>query len=249
VTEGTTLWGLLIQPAIGLHFPRFALFILIALPLEIFCDLRSRCFACSFSTIFLQLLIGVSATGAFYLLFTTFYPPGERIHMPPWFYPATVSMLLLIIVTFSIGVRNELRRGRRVTSGLRVATFMVTVAFAITAIQTPLALNRALEKAEEVNRNTGTAGVPPASLQREDETRGIGNSKLSRVSLPTPSSLKPRRDRGRPARFFATGGRSPRDRQFETLTSFATNPIVDLTPPGPRASRPHLCNGRTKPAG
>lgn len=70
--EATTLSDLLIRPAIGLHFARFAPFILIALPIEIFCDLRSRCFACSFATIFLQLLTGVSATGASYFFYTTF---------------------------------------------------------------------------------------------------------------------------------------------------------------------------------
>ena len=166
VTEGITLWGLLTQPAIGLHFPRFALFILIALPLEIFCDLRSRCFACSFSTIFLQLLIGVLATVAFYSLCTIAYLPGERLQTPPWYYSATVLALLLVSVAFSFGIRNELRRGRRATSALRVATFSVTVVFAITAILTPLALNRALEKVEEVNRPTGTvpATVPATVL-------------------------------------------------------------------------------------
>lgn len=152
-TEVATLWNLLTQPAIGLHFRRFALFILIALPVEIFCDMRSRCFACSFSTIFLILLIGVSATVASYSLHTTFYQPGERMHPPAWFYPATITPLLLTAVTFSLGIRNQIKQCQRLTSVLRCVTFSLTVFFAITAIMTPVEVNRALEKMETKKQN------------------------------------------------------------------------------------------------
>ena len=151
--EATTLWDLLIRPTIGLHFARFALFLLIALPIEIFCDLRSRCFACSFTTIFLQLLIGVSATVSSYFFYTTFYLPGERMYPPAWFYPMTITVLLLAIVTFSIGIWREVRRCQRLTCALRGVTFSLTVFFAITAMMTPIELNRALDKMETEKQN------------------------------------------------------------------------------------------------
>lgn len=151
--EVTTLWGLLIRPAIGLHLARFALFILIALPIEIFCDLKSRCFACSFTTIFLQLLIGVSVTVASYFFYTTFYLPGERMTPPAWYYPMTFTVVLFAIIIFSIGLWSELRRGQRFTSVLRGVTFSLTVFFAITAIMTPFELNRAIEKRETEKQN------------------------------------------------------------------------------------------------
>lgn len=151
--EATTLWDLLIRPTIGLHFARFALFILIALPVEIFCDMRSRCLACSFTTILLQLLIGVSATVGSYFLYTLDFPPGERLHPPSWFYPAAVVTLLLAIVTFSCGIRSELKQCRRLTSALRGVTFSMTVFFAITAMMTPFELNQALDKMETEEQN------------------------------------------------------------------------------------------------
>ncbi len=151
--EATTLWDLLIRPTIGLHFPRFAIFILIALPIEIFCNRRSRRFAPSFSTICLQVLIGVSATAGSYFLYTTDFPPGERLHPASWFYPAAVSALLFAVVTFSVGIWTELRRCQRLTSALRAVTFSLTVFFAITALMTPSEINRALDKMETEKQN------------------------------------------------------------------------------------------------
>lgn len=151
--KANTLWDLLIRPTIGLHFARFAIFILIALPIEIFCNRRSRRFAPSFSTICLQVLIGVSATAGSYFLYTTDFPPGERLLPPSWFYPAAVVALLLAVVTFSVGICSELRRHQRLTSALRGVIFSLTVFFAITALMTPIEINRALDKMETENQN------------------------------------------------------------------------------------------------
>lgn len=146
LTNGTTLWELLVRPTIGLHFARFALFLLIALPIEIFCELRSRCFTCSFTTICLQLLTGVPATVASYFFYTTYYLPGERMTPPVWYYPAAFAVIGLAIVVFSIGIRGELGKSQRLTSFLRSVTFSLTVYFAITAVMAPLEANRELQR-------------------------------------------------------------------------------------------------------
>ena len=155
VIEGTTLWSSLIQPAIGFHFPRFALFIVVAIPFELFCDMRSRCVACSFTTIFLQLLVGISAAVASYYFYTTYYAYGERMRPPFWYFPLTASVLLLSVASFSIGVWSQLRDRQIVTVAFRCLIFSLTVFFAITLIMTPLEVNRALEKSE-ITRSTGT---------------------------------------------------------------------------------------------
>ncbi len=151
--EGTTLWSSLIQPTIGLHFPRFALFILVAIPVEIFCEMRSRCFACSFTTIFLQLLVGISATVGSYYFHTTYYDFGERLRPPSWYYPLTAFVLLLAFVPFAIGIRSQLGRRQFLICGLRCVTFSLTVFFATTAMTTPFQVNRALEKIETEKQN------------------------------------------------------------------------------------------------
>lgn len=162
VPEATTLWSKLVQPTIGLHFPRFALFILFALPVEIFCDVRSRCFTCSFSTIFLQLLIGVSATVASYYCYTTFYLPGERMHLPSWLFPLIITALLLPFVSFSFGVASQLRRGEFLTCVLRCVIFSLTVFFAITVIMTSSGLNKWLEKLESEKQKAAQSTTSPS---------------------------------------------------------------------------------------
>ena len=166
VTEATTLWSLLVRPTIGLHFPRFALFILVAIPVELFCDIRSRCFTCSFTTILLQLLVGVSTTVASYYFYTTYYDHGDRMRPPSWYFPLTSSVILLAVVSFSIGIRRELRKRQFLTCALRSVTFFLTVIFAITTMITPFEVNSALEKMETQKQNKGrqaTATTSPAT--------------------------------------------------------------------------------------
>lgn len=63
------------------------------------------------------------------------------------------TAILLAIVIFSVGIRSELRKRQRLTSALRGVTFSLTVFFAITAMMTPLEVNRALDKTETEKQN------------------------------------------------------------------------------------------------
>lgn len=147
VTE-TTLWDLLTEPLISLRLPRFGLFLMIALLFEIYCDRKKVCLRCSLSTVTLQLLTGVGGIVAIFYMVTGAFSIGDRVIIPVWYYPLTLTSLSILTALFLKGVR-QLFRERFVLSGvIRCIIYAATLYFAVATITTPTKLNRSLAQWE-----------------------------------------------------------------------------------------------------
>lgn len=163
VVESTTLWDLFITPSITLHLPRFALFLIIAIPVEIYCDRKKVCLMCSIPPVVLQLLAGLGGLVAIYSMSASSFFLGDRVAIPIWYYPFTGILLCFLGVVFLNGLKGLLRDRYRVNAGVRSLIFGISVYFAISTITTPTKLNQVLEEWEKetpaVNESADSASV------------------------------------------------------------------------------------------
>ncbi len=147
--ETTTLWELLIAPSTSLHLPRFALFLIIAIPLEIYCDRKKVCLVCSIPPVVLQLLTGIGGLVVIYSMSTTSFSFGDRVAIPVWYYPFMGVLLCFLGVVFLNGIKGLLRDRYRVNAVVRSLIFGISVYFAISTIITPTKLNQVLKEWEK----------------------------------------------------------------------------------------------------
>lgn len=146
--EDKTLWDLLIQPAFSLHLPRFALFLMVALLLEIYCDRKKICLTCSIPTVGLQLFTGVIGIIAIYSMATASFSVGDRVPIAGWYYPLAIVGLCIPSIIFLKGVRSQFSERLRRVGTIRCILFALTLYFAISMITTPTKLNRVLAQYE-----------------------------------------------------------------------------------------------------
>lgn len=146
--EAITLWDLLSAPSVSLHLPRFALFLLVAIPLEIYADRKKISPACAISSVFLQLVTGLAGILMIYLLTTARFLPGDRIVIPFWYYPTVMILVGLPVGFFIAGMRSLIKAGNLHHVVVRCIVFGVALYFASTVVMTPFAVNRDLERWE-----------------------------------------------------------------------------------------------------
>ncbi|MGE4489477.1 MAG: hypothetical protein AB7E95_08045 [Kiritimatiellales bacterium] len=139
-----TIWKLLSEPWLGLHFPRFALFLMFALFAEIHCDRKKISIPYSSATVLLLLAMGIPATVALYFQTTILFHPGDRVSVPFWYCPLTLSILTALLILFIRGLITLLREQHMRNGITRGIIFGITVYFAVTAIRTPYAINKSL---------------------------------------------------------------------------------------------------------
>ncbi len=147
--ETTTLWDLLVAPSITLHLPRFALFLLIAIPLEIYCDRKKVCLKCSIPLVVLQLFTGIGGVIAIHLMITASFFVGDRLNIPVWYYPLSGALLCFLTAIFLNGLKGQFRERLTASGAARGVMFGVTLYFAIATITTPSKINRVLEDGEK----------------------------------------------------------------------------------------------------
>ena len=151
--ETTSLWELLLESSFSLHMPRFALFLFMALILEITYSKRKVCPMCSASTVILQLVTGVSGIIAAYYLSTSYFYEGDRIRIPVWYYPVVGLFLFSVSLLFVWGTKSLLRNRMISNLIIRSIVFGVTVYFAFVTAITPTIINKNLEKWEKAKQN------------------------------------------------------------------------------------------------
>lgn len=144
VVVETTLLNLLKEPALCLHLPRFALYLLIAIPLEIYADRKCVCPSCAISTVALQVMTGIGGIVTIYVLMVSRFETGDRIAVPVWFYPLMVVLVGIPVAFFVKGIRRLLSLGRVTNAVVRCMIFVVALYFASTVIMTPVKVNRML---------------------------------------------------------------------------------------------------------
>lgn len=145
---GVTLWGLLKEPSVCLHLPRFALFLLVAIPLEIYADRRRICPSCAMATVFLQLITGLWGIATIYALLSSRFESVDRIFIPFWYFPLMVILVGVPSGFFVVGVRRLFSMGKFRNALVRCFIFVVTLYFAGTVIMTPVKVNRMLETSD-----------------------------------------------------------------------------------------------------
>ncbi len=160
-TETATLWTLFAGPRLGLHLPRFALFLFVAMILEIKWSLKKLQWHCSMPTVTLQLITGVGGVVAYYFMLTASFYTGDRVSIPDWYYPLTGSALFFLTVLFIRGV-DPLLKGTSKKNGIaRCIIYALSVYFAISTIMTPHKINRSLDKCQKENRSAFTLSLAP----------------------------------------------------------------------------------------
>lgn len=150
VVEKVTLWHLLAEPSLTLHLPRFALFLLTALLLEIYCDRRRVCLSCAIPTIIVQLLTGIGGVCATYYLMTGSFQAGECLEVPWWYIPVTSFGLIVPTFYFLRGMLLLVKEQRTSHAGkrcmvIRGLIYAVSIYFAITVVVTPYRLNHKIQ--------------------------------------------------------------------------------------------------------
>jgi len=145
---GVTLWDLLREPAVCLHLPRYALFLLIAIPLEIYADRRRVCPSCAIATVFLQLTTGLGGIATIYLLMSGSFEVADRILVPAWYYPLMVVLVGVPAGFFMVGICRLFLMGKTRNALVRCMIFLGTLYFAASVIMTPVRVNRMIESSD-----------------------------------------------------------------------------------------------------
>ena len=152
--ERATLWDLLIDPSyLVIHLPRFALFLIISIPLLIYCDKKVNSVRCTFATVFLMVCTTVFGIVGIYYFVTASIYPGYRFPIPVWFYPLTLSILIFSAGMFTVGFKKDYRRNTRPLVVCRTLIFLITSAFSIIAISTPHKINMQIVAWEQKQQN------------------------------------------------------------------------------------------------
>ena len=165
VIESTTLWDLLIDPSyLVIHLPRFALFLIIAIPLLIYCDKKGNTVLCTFATVILMVCTTVFGIVGIYYFVTASIYPGYRFPIPIWFYPLTLSIIIFTVCMFTIGIKKDYRRNTKPLVVYRILIFIITSAFSVIAISTPHKINKQIEAWEKEQQNQA---LEPTSLDAD----------------------------------------------------------------------------------
>ena len=144
----TTLWDLFRDPMLGLHFPRFALFLFISILLEIYCDIKKNRLSCSLPTIMLQILTVIVGLAAVYYMTTTSFEVGDRILISFWYYLLTILIIGILTAIFLKGIIGLFKEKLIKNCVIRIIIYGVTIYFAITVIVIPYKANEILQKRE-----------------------------------------------------------------------------------------------------
>lgn len=164
MTETTTLWNILTDTDyLVIHLPRFALFLVVAIPLLIVCDRKRNTVACTFATVFLMLCTGIFGLAGIYYFMTAHIYPGYRFPIPVWYYPIALSILLFATGMFIFGLRKNGRHSPKILLICRIVIFLITAAFSLRALASPHKINRQLEARENAqgHRASAPAMQPP----------------------------------------------------------------------------------------
>lgn len=153
VIEQTTLWDLLSEPSLSLHLPRFALFLVFAITLEIIYTKKKVCVMCSMPTVILQLHTGIFGITGIYYMMTSSFHVGERVAIPAWYYPAIGTFILGMAFIFLRGAKILLVNRLISSLTVRCVIFGITIYFAITAAITPSRINKSIGKWEINKQN------------------------------------------------------------------------------------------------
>ncbi len=151
----TTLWDLLRDPMLGLHFPRFALFLSISIILEIYCDIKKTRLACSLPTVTLQIYTVIGGLVSVYFTTSTYFNIGERVTIPFYFYFFTIFIIGILTAIFFKGIISLFKEKMIKNCVIRIIIYIITIYFTITVIVTPYKVNKILQKREiEMGKRT-----------------------------------------------------------------------------------------------
>lgn len=160
-TGSITLWETLAQPWLCLHLPRFALFLFLALNVEVVASMKKVCPGCSIPTQTLLLVTGIFGILTNFFLVTHLYHPGDRLSIPMWYYPTAATFILGVTILFADGVRELLKDRRLANAITRCLLFAMALTFAISAARTPTRINRWLEEWENKAGNPAPDNLQP----------------------------------------------------------------------------------------
>lgn len=137
--ESTTLWDLLTQRYATLHFPQFALFLTIAVILEIVISRKRVNLLCSWSTVPTLVAIELAGLLAIYYMLTSVWE--GLLTIPKWYYPACLISFLIPTLIFARGATTLWKDGYKINSVIRSIVFLFAIYFGVTTIITPSKLN------------------------------------------------------------------------------------------------------------
>ncbi len=192
------LWTLLAEPwpwanTPILNLPRFALFLLCALILEIICSRKRVNLLCTWSTEAILLSVGLVKLLALYFVCTTVFL--GLVQIPLWYYPVTLTIVLIALLAFWKGAIALLREGLIVNCAVRSLLFFIAVCFMITTIAIPSNLNAALTKNEPV-RIQRSHDSARSNLDRYKQSnrrpcmKGFGATEVQRYQNTVPELIK-----------------------------------------------------------
>ena len=175
VIERTTLWDLLIDPSyLVIHLPRFALFLIIAIPLLIYCNKKRNSVACTLATVLLMVCTIVFGIVGMYYFMTAHILPGYRFPIPVWYYPLTLSILIFSSGMFTVGFKKDSRQNTKPLVVCRTLIYLITSAFSIIAISAPYKINKQLEawEKDQQNQQADPTVKPPVESGNVQGTAG-----------------------------------------------------------------------------
>ncbi len=162
IVERTTLWDILTDSSyLVIHLPRFALFLMFAIPLLMYCDKKRNFPTCTFATAFLMVCTGVFGIAGIYYFKTVHIYPGYRFPIPIEYYLLTWSILIFSASMFLMGLMKDFRRNTKPLILCRVLIFLITAGFSMIAISSPLKINKQLDAREKEQRQALPAVQTP----------------------------------------------------------------------------------------
>ena len=196
IGETTNLWIFLEEAWSGstmLNFPRFALFLLCALILEIICSRKRVNLLCTWSTEAILLAVGVVNRLAVYFIFATVFLGLVRI--PLWYYPVTLTMVLIALLAFLKGAIALLREGLIANCAARSLLFFIAIYFAVATIAIPPRFNAGLTK-DNPARIVRSHASARSYLDRYKHSnrrpcmKGFGTAEVQRYQNTVPELIK-----------------------------------------------------------
>ena len=151
-TAGTTLWTQFTEPWLGLHLPRFALYLLAAIILEIYCTRKKSDPTASVLLVGLQLLTGVCGIVFAFYTRTASFLPGDRFTVPYWNGPFAHAFLAALTGLFIWNLLRQRKRPPLRADAIRGILFAIAVGFALTVITTPAKVNRMIIEYEQTHQ-------------------------------------------------------------------------------------------------
>lgn len=136
------------EPWAVLHLPRFALFLIFALVVEILSSRKKINPLCSWSTITLLLLTTLGGLFEFYFLLTTPWAWLGPFTIPVLYCPVVVAILLISLLSCIAGIRLLWKERLYFNCIARGVIFTAAFYFAITTAVAPVKVNATLKERE-----------------------------------------------------------------------------------------------------